>query len=54
MEENLISRGTASNITFVTNTLFDILGIALIVIMIIILIKLYGKVIKLIEQNFMS
>ncbi|WP_169630236.1 hypothetical protein [Flavobacterium humi] len=51
MQENLISRATVNDITFITNTLFDLLGISLIVVMIFIFIHLYRKIIKLIEGN---
>ena len=51
MKENLIDKATINDINFITNTLFDILGIALIVLMIVILIKLYVKIAKLIEEN---
>lgn len=51
MKENLINKATISDVNFITNTLFDALGIILIVLMIVILVKLYCKIVKLIEEN---
>jgi hypothetical protein len=51
MQQNLIDPTTASNISYIMNLLFDVLGIVLIIFMIFTLVKLYQKITVLIKNE---
>jgi hypothetical protein len=52
MEQNLVDPTTASNISYIMNLLFDVLGIILILIMIFTLVKLYRKIKEMMENDY--
>lgn len=52
MQQNLINPNTADNISYITNLVFDILGIVLILIMIFTLLKLYRKIKEMIKNDY--
>jgi hypothetical protein len=52
MQQNLVDPTTAGNISYIMNLLFDVLGIVLIVFMIFTLVKLYGKIKGMMENEY--
>jgi hypothetical protein len=52
MQQNIVDPTTASNISYIMNLLFDVLGIVLIVIMIFTMVKLYRKIKTMIENEY--
>jgi hypothetical protein len=52
MEQNLVDPTTASNISYIMNLLFDVLGIVLILIMIVTLVNLYRKIKAMLENDY--
>jgi hypothetical protein len=51
MEQNLVDTTTANNISYITNLVFDFLGIVMILIMIVTLLKLYRKIREMMEDH---